>query len=327
MSPLTLLAAVLGIILVGALAFAFAGPGSGGRAAKRAQAITERSRGGASQRGRAGAAVDPATRRKQILRTLREQERIQRKASFNLSARLQQAGLSISQSTFWIVSAGLGVVVLLLALLLSHKIFVGFALGMAAGLGLPRWVIGFLAKRRAKKFVTAFADASDIIVRGIKSGLPVLECLQIIGKESPEPLSTEFRRLVDGVAHGLTMDQALENMHERMPIPELRFFTIVLGIQQKTGGNLAEALGNLSAVLRARKLMREKIKAMSSEATASAMIIGALPPGVIILISMTTPSYLKILFTEPKGQLLLAGGAFWMALGIFVMNRMINFKL
>ena len=322
MNPMVMLAGLLGAIVVGALALAFSGDGNA-RARKRAHAVSDRTR---SQRGRP-AAADPSVRRKQILQTLRDQERIQRKASFNLTARLQQAGLAITPRKFWIISAAFGAVVMIITLWLSQKPFIGLALGISAGLGLPRWVIGFLAKRRAKKFVAAFADASDIIVRGIKSGLPVHECLQIIGRESPEPLAAEFRRLIDGVTHGMTMDQALENMHERMPIPELRFFTIVLGIQQKTGGNLAEALGNLSAVLRARKLMREKVKAMSSEATASAMIIGVLPPGVILLISLTTPAYLSILFYEPKGQLLLAGGAGWMALGIFVMNRMINFKL
>ena len=326
MNPLVILAALLGAIAIGGGAFAFSGGGGSARVMKRAQAISERSRA-RSQRGARPAAADPATRRKQILATLRDQERRQRKASFNLAARLQQAGLPISQRTFWIISAGLAAFVGLVALFLSHKLFIGLALAMVGGLGLPRWVVGFLAKRRAKKFVSAFADASDIIVRGIKSGLPVHECLQIIGRESPEPLATEFRRLVEGVAHGLTMDQALEKMYERMPIPELRFFTIVIGIQQKTGGNLAEALGNLSAVLRARKLMREKIKAMSSEATASALIIGSLPPIVIILISMTTPSYLSILFYEPRGQMLLGGGGLWMALGVFVMSRMINFRI
>ncbi len=163
-------------------------------------------------------------------------------------------------------------------------------------------------------------------MRGIKSGLPVHECLQIIGRESPEPLAAEFRYLVESVSHGVDLDQALERMYERMPTQELRFFSIVLAIQQKTGGNLAEALGNLSAVVRARKLMREKIKAMSSEALASAMIIGSLPPAVMTLISITTPSYLAILFQTPKGQMLLGGALLWMALGIFVMRRMINFK-
>src|SRR5690606_34751816 len=151
----------------------------------------------------------------------------------------------------------------------------------------PRWILNFLAKKRTKQFTAAFSDALDIIVRGIKSGLPVHDCLRIIGQETPEPLAGEFRRLNESIGMGMTIDQALEKMYERMPTSELRFFIIVLVIQQKTGGNLAEALGNLSAVLRSRKLMREKIKALSSEALASAWIIGCLPPGVVALIMIT----------------------------------------
>ena len=321
---LTIVAAVLGFVTVAGLGFVFVGGGANSRTLKRAHAIADRNRGDRSRQR--VAASEPGQRRKQILKTLRDQERQQRKASFNLTARLQQAGLKITTKTFWIVSACLGVGVMLLTELMSHKLLIALALGFVAGFGLPRWVVGVMCGLRAKKFVADFADASDIIVRGIKTGLPVHECLQIIGRETPEPLAAEFRLLVESVAHGMTMDQALEKMYERMPIQELRFFTIVLGIQQKTGGNLAEALGNLSAVLRARKLMREKIKALSSEATASAFIIGSLPPAVVTLISLTTPSYLSILFHEPKGQMLLGGALLWMLTGILLMRRMINFK-
>ena len=320
-----IVAAVLGFVTIAGLGFAFVGGGGNTKTMKRAHAITERTRGERTRSARATPS-DPGQRRKQILKTLRDQERMQRKASFNLTARLQQAGLKTTVKTFWIISASLGVGVLLLMVVLGQKPLIALALAFVAGFGLPRWTVGFLCARRAKKFVAEFADASDIIVRGIKTGLPVHECLQIIGKETPDPLAFEFRLLVESVAHGMTMDQALEKMYERMPIQELRFFTIVLGIQQKTGGNLAEALSNLSAVLRARKLMREKIKALSSEATASAFIIGSLPPAVVTLISLTTPSYLSILFHEPKGQMLLGGGILWMGTGILLMRRMINFK-
>lgn len=321
---LMVLAAVLGLIAVGGVALAFASPGNS-RTLKRAQAITDRTRN-PSIRAKS-AATDPAMRRKQILKTLREEERRARKESLNMAARLQQAGLSITPKTFWIMSGGLGLAVFLMAVFLGQKPIIGLLFGIGSGLGLPRWAISFLAKRRAKKFVAAFADASDIIVRGIKSGLPVHECLQVIARESPEPLASEFRRLVDGVAHGITLDGALERMYARMPLPELRFFTIVLSIQQKTGGNLAEALSNLSAVLRARKLMREKIKALSGEAVASALIIGSLPPGVVILISFTTPSYLSVLFHTTQGQLILAGAVIWMGIGVFIMKRMVSFKI
>ncbi len=228
---------------------------------------------------------------------------------------------------FWIASGVLGLLIFGVLVFLGQKPLIGFGFGLGAGLGLPQWTVGFLAKRRAKRFVAGFPDAADIIVRGVKSGLPVHECLQIIAKEAPEPLSSEFRRLVDGVAHGMSLDQALEKMYERMPLAELRFFTIVLGIQQKTGGNLAEALGNLSTVLRARRMMREKVKALTSEATASACIIGSLPPVVVVLISITQPSYLTVLFHDPKGEMMLAAAGVWMAIGIFIMNRMVNFKI
>ncbi len=210
--------------------------------------------------------------------------------------------------------------------ILRQPLWAAPCLGAAAGAGLPMWVIGFLAKLRIKKFTEAFSDAMDIIVRGIKSGLPVHDCLKIIGRETPEPLAGEFRRLMESIGMGMTFDQALERMYERTPTAELRFFSIVMNVQQKTGGNLAEALGNLSAVLRARKLMREKIKALSSEATASAMIIGCLPPGVVTMISVTQPTYMYPMWHDHRGQLMLMGGVFWMSFGIFVMRRMINFK-
>ena len=321
---LMVLAAVLGFVAIGGVAMAFVSP-SQARTLKRAQAITDRTRNPAV-RARSSA-PDPALRRKQILKTLRDEERRQRKVSLSMSARLQQAGLAITPRLFWFISAGFGVAVFAAAALFMHNPAIGLLLGIGAGLGLPRWIISFLGKRRSKKFGEAFADAADIIVRGIKSGLPVGECLQVIARESPEPLASEFRRLVDGVAHGMTLDQALERMYARMPLAELRFFTIVLSIQQKTGGNLAEALTNLSAVLRSRKLMREKIKALSGEAVASALIIGSLPPGVVILISVTTPSYLTPLFHTTGGQLILGGACLWMAIGVFIMKRMVSFKI
>ena len=163
-------------------------------------------------------------------------------------------------------------------------------------------------------------------MRGIKSGLPVHDCLRIIGAETPEPLAGEFRRLTENIGMGMNVDQALEKMYERMPTNELRFFIIVLVIQQKTGGNLAEALNNLSTVLRSRKLMREKIKALSSEALASAWIIGCLPPSVVLLIMVTAPSYMTKMFTDPRGNIMLMGAGFWMCMGVFTMKKMINFK-
>ncbi len=225
-----------------------------------------------------------------------------------MDSRLKQAGLSAGVRAFYIVSAVVGMIALLVALVLGLPILVVIGVGLIFGLGAPRWVVGFLASRRMKKFSLEFPNAVDIIVRGIKSGLPVHECFKIIGRESPLPLGPEFQRLVEGLGVGMTLEQALDRMYQRMPTPELRFFTIVIAIQQKTGGNLAEALSNLSTVLRARRMMGEKIKALSSEALASAGIIASLPPAVMLMVMLTTPAYMMPLFNDIRGNFHAAGG-------------------
>jgi tight adherence protein B len=319
---LVLLVSILTFTMVGALGLVLAGGSKpSGRMIKRASAMAA-----ATARARSGTAPVKG-RRRQMLKTLRGQTKAQVKATQSIEAQIQQAGLKITPRNFIILSAGVGVGMLLLALSLKVKLLLALGLGFAAGYGLPRWVLGNLVKRRLKAFTEAFPDAIDIIVRGIRSGLPLNDCLKIIGHECPEPLAGEFRRLVETMSLGGTVEMALGQMSARIPTQELRFFTVVLSIQQKAGGNLGEALGNLSSVLRARKLMREKIKALSSEATASAFIIGSMPPAVIILISVTSPAYMSLMFTVPKGQLMLLGGLIWMSLGIFVMRRMINFQI
>jgi tight adherence protein B len=178
---------------------------------------------------------------------------------------------------FWTLGvSGVGTLLLVLRrkfrlMLLARAVFV------CCCFGLPRWFLGFKIAGRQKKFISQFADAIDVIVRGVKSGLPLHECLKMIARESPQPLAGEFQVVCDAIAMGVDVPQALDRMYQRTPIQEVNFFNIVLNIQQKAGGNLSEALGNLSGVLRSRKLLREKIKAFSSEAKASAMIIGSLP--------------------------------------------------
>jgi len=319
-----MLIALLAIIALAGLGYVFVGAGAGQtKTLKRVQSIGAT---GKAEKVRRSSTDVAANRRRQIVQNLKTVDRAQRKQSLSLDARLSQTGLSLSVQTFWIVSAALGVGVFLATLILAHNPLIALALAGGAAAGGPRWTISMLAARRRAKFTSEFPNATDIIVRGVKSGLPINECLKVISRESPQPLGEEFGRLVENMGIGLSTDQALEKLYTRMPTPEVRFFSIVLAIQQKTGGNLAEALNNLSSVLRARKLMVEKIKALSGEAVASAFIIGAMPPGVMIMIQLMTPSYMAPMFNDPRGHVMLLGGAAWMAIGIFVMRRMINFK-
>jgi tight adherence protein B len=333
MSPdiITYGAAGLAFIAITAVGFVFAGSGRG-KQSKRMKTISDGGRA-----GRGGTDVN-AARRKQMAdatKALREREAANRKSKVfkaTLEDRIKQAGFSFPVSTFWIGSAIAGVVVGAAAFYMSGfstetvPLLSCVGAAFAAAFGLPRWVLGMAIAKRQKKFIEQFADALDVIVRGVKSGLPLNECLRMIARESSQPLGGEFQIVCDALAMGVTMDQALQRMYQRTPIQEVNFFNIVLAIQQKAGGNLSEALGNLSGVLRSRKLLREKIKALSSEAKASAMIIGSLPIIVMLLVYMTTPSYMMTLFTAELGHLILliAGGL--MATGIYVMRQMINFN-
>lgn len=325
---LPILAAFLAFITIGGLGWVLVGGDDDtAQAVKRAKAMGGARDVKAAKRTAAAAVANtPEARRKQILAQLQDVERRERKARMTMAAKLKQAGLSMSLRTFIIISVVAGVLSFLLALLLGLNLFLALGVGVAAGLGLPRWIVGHLGKKRMKKFSLAFPDAVDILVRGIKTGLPVHDCFKIIARESPEPLAGEFQRLVEGMGVGMTLSQSLAKMYERMPTPELNFFAIVIAIQQKSGGNLAEALGNLTTVLRARRLMSEKIKALSSEAIASAGIIASLPPVVMILVTLSSPSYMLLMFTDMRGQVMLLGSAIWMACGVFTMKRMISFK-
>jgi tight adherence protein B len=266
------------------------------------------------------------SRREQIEGTLKELEARHQKASkIPLSMRLTQAGLSWSTQKFWIVSGVLAAVFFVIALSVGGGILGAIGLAFAGGLGLPRWGLNFLKRRREQKFLKGLADAIDVIVRGIKAGLPLFESIKVVAADSPEPLKSEFLAIIETQAIGMPLGEACSRLYERMPVPEANFFGIVVSIQQKSGGNLSEALGNLSKVLRDRRKMAEKIKAMSMEAKASAGIIGSLPPIVMLLVYMTTPNYISMLWTHPTGQLMLVGSGVWMTIGVLVMKKMINF--
>jgi len=266
------------------------------------------------------------SRRDNIETMLKEfEERHKKSKRVSLSVRIAQAGLSWSKRQFYIISAGIGVAMFSLGLFTGGGLIVGAALGFAGALGLPRWMLSYLKKRREAKFLESFPDAVDIIVRGVKAGLPLLDCLKMITMEASEPTKSEFRAIVETQAIGLPLGDACGKLYEHMPLPEANFFGIVISIQQRSGGNLAEALGNLSRVLRDRKKMKAKIQAMSQEAKASAGIIGALPLAVMMLVYISSPNYISLLWTEPLGRVMLAASAVWMFMGVMVMKKMINF--
>lgn len=266
-------------------------------------------------------------RRKQVqetLKTIDDKQKEHKKIS--LRTRLERAGLETTPKNFFLISAATSITLAFLALVSGFSIFVVIAAAFVGALGLPRWVLSFLITRRQKAFLEEFANAIDVIVRGVKSGLPLNDCLRIISTEAAEPVRTEFRDLVEGQKVGISLDQGLGKVYERMPLAEVNFFQIVLAIQQKSGGNLAEALGNLSKVLRERKKMRAKIQAVSQEAKSSAAIIGALPPGVMGVLYLTAPGYLMPLLNTTAGNMIIAGGLVWMMIGVLVMRKMINFN-
>ncbi|HWU54016.1 MAG TPA: type II secretion system F family protein, partial [Rhizomicrobium sp.] len=283
---------------------------------------------GGNVRSRSGS-QDSAQKRKNVAALLKdvEKNRAAKKERPTMRRRLEQAGFpKADPRTFWMICAGAAALAAGVTFLTHQHPLVIAAAMFVVGLGLPRWVLGFLTARRKKKFTENFATAIDVIVRSVKSGLPTNEALRIVAREVPNPVGSEFHNLVESLKVGVTLEQAMKRMMESMPTPEVGFFAIVMTIQTKSGGNLSEALGNLAAVLRDRKRLQGKIKAMSSEAKASAMIIGSLPPGVMAIVYITTPAYISKLFTERAGNLMLAGCVIWMSMGIMVMRKMINFK-
>ena len=266
------------------------------------------------------------SRREQVEGSLKEVEaRRQKDKKVSLPIRLTQAGLDWTPQKFMVASGVLATVCFAIAMLMGGGPLAALGLAFAAGFGLPRWVLGYLKKRREKNFLKALPDAVDVIVRGIKAGLPLFESIKVVAADAPEPLKSEFLAIIETQAIGMPLGEACVRLFERMPVPEANFFGIVIAIQQKSGGNLSEALGNLSKVLRDRKKMAEKIQAMSMEAKASAGIIGSLPPIVMLFVYLSTPDYISLLWTHPTGQLMLVGCVIWMSIGIMVMKKMINF--
>jgi tight adherence protein B len=312
------------VLALGGVAFAFSGGNE--RSQKRVAAVA---RPAAQLRGPREGADVVAKRAKNLAAQLKDIEKNQarKKEKPTMRRRLEQAGFpKTSPRSFWMICGIVAIMAASLAIATHQKPLVIALAVFAVGLGLPRWVLSFLTNRRKKKFTENFAPAIDVIVRSVKTGLPTNEALRIVAREAPNPVGSEFHGLVESLKVGVTMEQGLKRMMESMPTPEVGFFAIVMTIQGKSGGNLSEALGNLAFVLRDRKRLQGKIKAMSSEAKASAGIIGSLPPAVMTLVYLTTPGYIMKLFTERAGNLMLAACVIWMTCGILVMRKMINFK-
>ncbi|MBL8548693.1 MAG: type II secretion system F family protein [Hyphomonadaceae bacterium] len=321
-----LIASALAFLAFAGIGLAFSQPSADAvRAAKRAKDINAKRPSARKIEIDQGAAKRKAGAQ-EALKELTANEKKSRKRRLSVKGLIEQAGLNITETHFWIISGCTGVVLAGIGFFIQQS-WIGPLIGLfIGGLGLPRWVLKFLIGARQKKFTNQLADGIDIIVRGVKSGLPLNQCLRMIAAESPQPLRQEFANLVDANAMGVPLEQSLTRMHERMPLPEVNFFGIVLMIQQRTGGNLSEALANLSSVLRSRKLMRAKIQALSSEAKTSAGIIGSLPFFVVGIVYLIQPDYMTLLFVTPVGNIILMVAFIMMSIGVLVMRNMINFK-
>jgi tight adherence protein B len=274
---------------------------------------------------------DENRRKRSVEDTLKELEEAQKARARKsqkptLTMRMRQAGIGWSKKVYLLVCLGagfgsFGVAMVLMGL--GPVPSLGFA--VSGAMLLPNLFVSFKRKRRFKKFSQEFPNAVDVIVRGVKAGLPLVDCLKIIAAEAQDPVKSEFQLIVEDQTLGLPLPDAVQKLPERVPLSETNFFAIVIAIQSRTGGSLSEALGNLSKVLRDRKKMDNKVKAMSSEAKSSAGIIGALPIIVATLIYFVSPDYILLLFQTTTGNMVLAGCGLWMFTGIMVMRKMINF--
>jgi tight adherence protein B len=311
-------------VAIGGVAWVFLYPLlSGERNAERRRASVAKS---VPVAARATTRGNQRSRREQVEETLKDLDiKSKKPKSPPLHIKIAQSGLSWSKKQFFMICGGLGLFAFLAVLLTGVGLLPALGIAFGAACGLPLWLLSYLKKRREAKFLNNFPDAVDVIVRGIKSGLPLLDSLKIIANEAQEPAKSEFRAIVETQTIGMPLGDACAKLYERMPLPEANFFGIVISIQQKAGGNLSEALGNLSRVLRDRKKMKAKIQAMSMEAKASGMIIGSLPVAVGFLVYLTSPDYIETLFITDLGRIMLVGCACWMAMGVFVMKKMINF--
>jgi len=311
-----------GALAIGLGAVAFLIFGGDSRARKRRAAVARNAGGKVAASGQ----DDRAARKKQIAEGLRDLEKAKRRRN-SLQGKIEQAGLSINRRQFMVGSVVLG-------LLLGAGTWVQFRSPLLAAMvavvgaaGLPRLVLERLRKRRIARFIANFPNSIDIIVRGVKSGLPLGDTIRIASNESAEPVKSEFVKVVESLSLGMTLPEAVERMAQRTPVAETNFFSIVISIQGQAGGNLSEAIGNLSRVLRERKKMKGKIGAMSMEAKASAAIIGVVPFLVVGALYASSPSYVSLLWTTTHGRMIAGIAVGWMAIGVAMMKKMITFDI
>lgn len=308
---------MIGCVVVAAIVLLYPVLMGGGESEKRKTALTS---------GRVGRVEQDSQRRKNLVSSLKKLDQ-QANKKVTLEGKLSQAGLTWTKSQYYMFCGACAFVgwltILFITLSLPYSLL-GLAIG---GFGLPSWYLSSRKKKRLKIFIEAFPTALDIIIRGVRAGLPLGECLKIIANESPEPLKSEFKQINEAQQMGMTIAQATQRMAERTPCAESHFFSIALGIQQQSGGNISETLANLSRVLRERKKMKMKIKAMSTEATASAAIIACMPPGVALMVYLSNPDYISLLWTTSTGQITLLISGTWMLMGILSMRKMINFEV
>ena len=312
---------LVSLLLVG---FAFAGPSTGRQQAKRLENVRERHSRSTE------IAAQAQLKRIFANRQVKGMDGLAQRLIPNpalLRKRLERTGRSWTPGQYAMVSAGMVATIIMLMLFKGMPALLAVPVGMAVGLGLPHFIVGKLIQRRINQFTSRFPDAIELMVRGLRSGLPISETVGIVANEIHEPVKTEFRAVADKMKIGRTMEAALQETSDRLGTAEFQFFVISLAIQRETGGNLAETLSNLAEVLRKRSAMKLKIRAMSSESKASAYIIGALPFIVFILIWFINGKYMQNFFVDERLIIAGGGGLVWMGIGAFIMAKMINFEI
>ena len=322
MMPLMMLFGGAALMLL-FVALAFSGPSPERIRARRLAALRER------HSTSAAAAVEAKMRRITAGRETRMDAAAMRflpKPAL-LKKRLAMTGKSWTVGQYGMATLGITVIVALFLAMKGMPILFGLFFGLFMGAGVPHMVVGHFIKRRIKKFNAKFPDAIELLVRGLRSGLPISETLGVVGNEVEGPVGEEFRSISDKMKIGRTMDAALQETADRLGTPEFQFFVITIAIQRETGGNLAETLANLATVLRQRMQMKLKIKAMSSESKASAYIVGSLPFIVFGLIMMIDAPYMEQFFIDQRLTVAGLGGLIWMAIGGFIMAKMVNFEI